>query len=287
MKNLDGMRVVLTWGARTADLDLHVSYPGNHVYFQTKRGTDANLDIDHVDGFGPETITLEREHRGETYVFAVHDFTDRDSPATTALSNSQARVFVYVGQSLVRSFDVPRQAGNLWTVFRVNGEGEIQDINTMRGVNVDASNVLGSIENYNNEQMQIVAANQGYIDTARASEINKDGERAYKSGDLDRAIDLYRDAISLNPNFGQAYSNLGLAFQKAGRPAEGIWANRKAIALASGSTAATVRASSYYNIGRLYEDAGQYTDALTNYRAAKREKANPVYDAAIARVSAR
>ncbi len=34
MKNLDGMRVVLTWGQRPRDLDLHVSYPQNHVYFQ-------------------------------------------------------------------------------------------------------------------------------------------------------------------------------------------------------------------------------------------------------------
>ncbi len=43
-----------------------------------------------------------------------------------------------------------------------------------------------------------------------------------------------------------------------------------------------------YNIGRLYEDAGQFNDALTNYRAAKREKANPVYDdAAIGHMNTR
>jgi hypothetical protein len=48
-----------------------------------------------------------------------------------------------------------------------------------------------------------------------------------------------------------------------------------------------VRASSYYNIGRLYEDASRFSDALTNYRAAKREKANAAYDSAIARVTGR
>ncbi|WP_250519353.1 MULTISPECIES: tetratricopeptide repeat protein [unclassified Caballeronia] len=287
MKNLDGMRVVLTWGQRPRDLDLHVSYPQNHVYFQHQAGDDANLDVDHTDSYGPETITLDHKRSGQTYVFAVHDFSNESNPASSELANSEARVFVYVGQSLVRTFSVPRQAGNLWTVFRVNGEGEMQDINTMRGVTVRASEVLGTIDNYNDEQLRIVPANQDYVDAARASLINKDGERAYHAGNFDDAIWLYREAISFNPEFGQAYSNLGLAFQKAGRAAEAIWANRKAIALANGATAATVRASSYYNIGRIYEDAGQFTDASSNYRAARREKSNPVYDAAITRVSNR
>ncbi|GGA47567.1 tetratricopeptide repeat protein [Dyella nitratireducens] len=286
MKNLDGLRVVLSWGAQPPDLDLHVAFPNNHVYWRSKRGTDANLDIDHVDSYGPETITLERKHQGDTYVFAVHDYTDRDHADTMALANSQAKVFVYVGQSLVRSYYVPHnQAGNLWTVFRITGEGDFQDINTMRGVTVDAGDVLGQIDSYNNEQMQVTAANQADIDPARAKALNQNGEKTYHAGNLDGAISLYRQAIDLDPNYGQAYSNLGLAYQKAGRAAEAIWADRKAIALASGPTAATVRASSYYNIGRLYEDAGQYADALNNYQAAKREKANPVYDNAIQRVS--
>jgi len=134
--------------------------------------------------------------------------------------------------------------------------------------------------------MRVVAANQSNLDPVRAKSLNAEGERAYHAGDLDRAIDLYREAINLNPEYGQAYSNLGLAFQKAGRAAEAIWANRKAIALATGATAARVKASSYYNIGRLYEDAGQFGDASSSYRAAKREKADPAYDAAIARMSA-
>jgi hypothetical protein len=287
MKNLDGMRVVLTWGEQPADLDLHAAFPGNHVFWSHKVGTDANLDIDHTDSFGPETITLDRKHQGQTYVFAVHDFTDRSRPGTSALSGSQAKVFVYIGQSLVRTYYVPQhQAGNLWTVFRITGEGEIQDINTMRGVQVDASAVLGTIDNYDNEQMQVIAANQGDVDPVHAKALNQEGESAYHAGNLDRAIELYREAINFNPEFGQAYSNLGLAYQKTGRPAEAIWANRKAIALASGNSAPTVRASSYYNIGRLYEDAGQFSDALNNYRAAKREKNNPSYDSAIERVSA-
>ena len=64
-------------------------------------------------------------------------------------------------------------------------------------------------------------------------------------------------------------------------------ANRKAIALANGATAATVRAGAYYNIARIYEAAGQFADALRHYQLAKEQKANPVYDTAIERVQNR
>ena len=286
MHNLDGMRVVLTWGATPRDLDSHIAYPGSHVFFGNQHGVDANLDVDDIDGYGPETITLERRHTGETYVYAVHDYSDRRRPTTTALSASQAKVFVYVGESLVRTYYVPRdQQGNLWTVFGITGEGEFQDINSMRGVNVDAEEVLGTLSEAGNERNRVVAANQAPVDVARARSFNQSGEKAYHAGQLDDAIALYDQAIEEDPNYGQAYSNLGLAYQKAGRRAEAIWANRKALALASGSTAATVRASSYYNIGRIYEEAGQLPNALLSYQAAKDEKANPVYDKAIQRVS--
>lgn len=288
MQSLDGLRVVLTWGAEPRDLDSHMIYPDNHVYFRHKRGTDANLDVDDTDGYGPETITLERKRDGDTYVYAVHDYTDRAAPGATALSQSQAKVFVYVGESLVRTYYVPRnQPGNLWTVFRITGAGEFQDINTVRGVSVDAENVLNTLADIGDERNRVVAANQAPVDSVRARTFNQSGEQAYRNGQLDDAIALYGQAIEQDPNFGQAYSNLGLAYQKAGRSAEAIWANRKAIALASGTTAGTVRASSYYNIGRMYESAGQFASALENYRAAKREKDNPVYDKAIQRVSIR
>lgn len=288
MRNLDGLRVVLTWGAIPRDLDSHMVYPGNHVYFRNKRGTNANLDVDDTDGYGPETVTLERKRDGETYVYAVHDYTDRDDPGTMALSQSQAKVFVYVGESLVRTYYVPRnQPGNLWTVFRITGAGEFQDVNTMRGVRVDPEHVLNTLADIGNERNRVVADNQAPIDSVRARAFNQSGEKAYRDGQLDEAIVLYGQAIEQDPNYGQAYSNLGLAYQKAGRSAEAIWANRKAIALASGATAATVRASSYYDIGRMYESAGQFASARENYQAAKREKNNSVYDKAIERVSAR
>lgn len=288
MENLDGLRVVLSWGATPSDLDSHIAYPGNHIFFRAKQGRDADLDVDDTDSYGPETITLQKKHFGETYVYAVHDYSNQGNPSASALSGSQAKVFVYIGQSLVRTYYVPtNQVGNLWTVFRISGNGELQDINSFTGVGTGDEDIAGVLQPLQGDApvMASQAASAGAQGDAKA--LNRQGEAAYHGGQLEQAIDFYRQAIELDGAYGQAYSNLGLAYQKAGRTAEAIWANRKALALASGATAATVRASSYYNIARIYEAAGQFDDALRQYQLAKEQKANPVYDKAIERINSR
>lgn len=284
MNNLDGMRIVLNWGAEPRDLDSHVVYPGNHVYFMNMKGTDALLDVDNTSGFGPETITINRKHDGERYVYAVHNFSNGSNPQSDRLSKMGAKVFVYVGQTLIKTYYAPtNKTGNLWTVFAVTEAGEFQDFNTIKGVTshdrLQTSEFQGVMDKTVAPVVTYSASNQD-----DAKNLNKQGETAYHAGNLDEAIRLYQAAIELNGDYGQAYSNLGLAFQKAGRVAEAMWANRKAIALANGPTAATVRASSHYNNGKIYEAAEQWNDALREYRHASREKSNAVYDKAIQRM---
>ena len=108
MENLDGLRVVLTWGKTPEDLDSHMIFPGNNIYFENQQGADAELDVDDVDSYGPETITLQKKHYGESYVYAVHDYSNQTRPNSSQLSDSEAKVFVYMGQSLVRTYYVPK-----------------------------------------------------------------------------------------------------------------------------------------------------------------------------------
>ncbi len=284
MKNLDGLRIVLNWGATPQDLDSHIAYPNNYIYFKNMKGTDALLDVDDTTSYGPETITIERKHDGERYVYAVYNYSEKYSPNSTSLSASQAKVFVYIGQTLIRTYYVPQnKVGNLWVVFAVTETGEFQDFNTIKGVtsitDLQTDEFQGVANNTAVETVTYSADNQ-----ADAQKLNKQGEQAYHAKNYDESIRLYKAAIELNGNYGQAYSNLGLVFQKAGNVSEALWANRKAIALASGETAATVRASTHYNNGKIYEDAKQWNDALREYHYAKREKTNPVYDKAIKRM---
>ncbi len=278
MTNLDGMRVVLSWGEKPFDLDSHLIFPGGHIYFDSKEGTDANLDVDDTDSYGPETVTISKKHFGESYIYAVQDYSNKGLPNSNYLSASKAKVFVYVGSSLVRSYSVPAgKRGNIWTVFKLNPNGEFEDINSVTSANfndttLDVRDLATVIMPATDSSAPASPAMQNSGDTQLARKYNREGEAVYKTGQLEQAIQLFQQATELDGNYGQAFSNLGLAYQKNGNIAEAIWANRKAISLASGVNAATTRANSYYNIAKIYETSGQNAEALQHYQLAYTEK---------------
>jgi uncharacterized protein YfaP (DUF2135 family) len=285
VQNLDGMRLVLNWGAQPSDLDSHLVHPTTHVYFSKKQGDLANLDVDDTTSYGPETVTLEKKKPGVKYLYAVHNYTEGDKKGSLTLSNnSQAKVFAYVGSSLVRTFTPPKgKAGNVWVVFGIGENGEFYDINKFTDV-AERGKVgefmHGLIQGGGFQSVPEVTVDQMRL----ADTLNKQGEKAYHAGKLDEAVSLYLEAIANNPEHGQAYSNLGLAYQKLNSNAEALWANRKAIALASGKAAATIRASSFYNIARVYEADGKYAEALENFQSALSNKEHPAYKTGIERM---
>ncbi len=121
------LRIVLTWGATPSDLDSHFTGPtaGSatrfHVYWVSKSATGVNLDVDDTSSFGPETITLTQFNSG-TYRYSVHDYSNRSSASSTALSSSGAQVKVFQGSTQLATFNVPTgNTGTLWTVFEMDG----------------------------------------------------------------------------------------------------------------------------------------------------------------------
>ena len=141
-------RVILTWGSSPSDLDSHLTGPilGNtsrfHVYFGAKGSSTyspyANLDVDDVSSYGPETITIYQQFDG-IYRYSIHDYSNAYSSSSTYLSNSSAQVKVYRGSNLVATFNVPpNQGGTLWTVFEMSGDA-ITPINTMSYVSSTSS----------------------------------------------------------------------------------------------------------------------------------------------------
>jgi tetratricopeptide (TPR) repeat protein len=280
MEDLDGMRIVLSWGKSPSDLDSHLSYPNNHICYYHKEGTNANLDVDDTDSFGPETITIEKRAQNQKYIYAVHDFSDRGEIDNETLSNrSNAKVYVYIGNTLIKSYDVPkRKKGTVWVVFMIDESGNIIDINNFEN-STSWEGVRSLLSNYRYSSTPTNSITES--DKQRAFDVNKQGENLYHSGRMEQAVNYYQQALEYNPFDGQIYSNLGLAFSKIGRNAEAIWANREAIKFATDNT---IKASSYYNIAKIYENSGQYSDALYYYGLAKQNKENPVYDKAILRV---
>ncbi|MGI6602429.1 MAG: S8 family serine peptidase [Saccharofermentanales bacterium] len=139
--------VILDWGAKPADLDLHATAPltdGDkrfHIF-----AYDSNLNFgsggDYPDAlmtsqsdssYGTESITIFTPRPGVPYTFYVHDFTNTAKKSDAwDLANSGAEVRVYLNalddQPIV--FNVPNQEGTLWEVCTIL-DGEVSSTHSM------------------------------------------------------------------------------------------------------------------------------------------------------------
>jgi hypothetical protein len=134
-------RIVLTWGQNPSDLDSHLLVPqsdtnpnlGYHVYY-ANRGSNSDypyayLDVDDTTSYGPETITILTRFQ-QKYKYFVHHYA-----GTGSLATSSAVVKVYVGNSLVKTYNVPTSQTSgyrYWYVFDINADGTITDRNVIQ-----------------------------------------------------------------------------------------------------------------------------------------------------------
>ena len=241
-QRLEAFRVVLNWGEAPRDLDLHAVYENSHVYFQQKQGVDAFLDVDDTNGFGPETLTVNKRHAGAKYVFAIHNYTANGKYGTDSLSaSSQAKVFVYVGESLIKSYYVPAQRkGALWVLFAIDEDGAFTDIDNVVDI-AEAKRIPAYLRQLTQRDSFGVPTRSSAGNVASAKELNRQGEEALTAGRAEQAVELFRQATALDPNLGTAYANLGKAYAQLSRTAEATWAERKAKELERLSTTAGLR----------------------------------------------
>ena len=145
----EGFKVVLSWGAEPRDLDSHLITPSiggsiYHIYYASRGSASsapyAWLDLDDVNGYGPETIWFEDFFAG-TYVYSVYLYS-----GSGTLNTSQAHVEVISSSGVVRTFTVPTTgSGRWWNVFSMDGPTRtITPINTLSDSQVSASSSLMS-----------------------------------------------------------------------------------------------------------------------------------------------
>ena len=90
----------------------------------------ANLDVDDVSSYGPETITITEIYSG-TYTYAVKHYS-----GSGKITTSGATVKIYNDSGNIRTYEVDANAscgdtGWYWTVFELDGNsGAITTINT-------------------------------------------------------------------------------------------------------------------------------------------------------------
>lgn len=116
-------RMVLNWGERPADLDLHFEKQGGyHIsYWNMKTVADgsAKLDRDDTSGFGPETITVSKAESNSSYSLYVVDYTNQGKAGSTALGASNGVVRIYHNNQLVNTFTVPQGRGTRWNICNI------------------------------------------------------------------------------------------------------------------------------------------------------------------------
>lgn len=76
--------VRLSWGKNPIDVDSHLFAPdGSHVYFEDQgallQHPFVNLDIDDVDSYGPEIVTINKLMVGD-YQYLVHNYSGTNQP---------------------------------------------------------------------------------------------------------------------------------------------------------------------------------------------------------------
>ncbi len=124
----NSIRLVLTWGASPVDLDSHLLTPAVAGQFYeidyAARGSVAtapfaNLDVDDVTSFGPETITITNTSPG-TYTYFIHQFS-----SSGALAGSGAAARIYTSSGLANTLIVPTTgAGRYWYVCQIDGQSK-------------------------------------------------------------------------------------------------------------------------------------------------------------------
>lgn len=150
------LRVVLSWGETPADLDSHLTGPtasGDrfHVAYFNQSVENANLDLDDVTSYGPETTTIQ-DYEDGSYRYSVHNYTNQSDDGAVGIAESPARVTVYDQSGQIASYAPPEADagdGDTWRVFElsVSGGGVSIDDNdgaTLGYVDADDSGDTGT-----------------------------------------------------------------------------------------------------------------------------------------------
>ncbi|NLJ70135.1 MAG: S8 family serine peptidase, partial [Clostridiaceae bacterium] len=148
--------VVLDWGSKPADLDLHATAPLTEGYkkfhifafdtymsFGKANDPDAMMTSQSESANGTERIEIFKPQPGVSYTFYVHDFSNTAKQIDSwDLANSEAEVKIYIGDSLVSTLKVPNKEGTLWKVCTIK-DGKVTPSETMsyegRPLNIGAS----------------------------------------------------------------------------------------------------------------------------------------------------
>ena len=122
------IRIVLQWGADPEDLDSYLTGSSDsgtsvNINYRNKSSSVANLDVDDINGYGPETTTIYDVNG--VYYFDVQDYNQ-----TGTMASSGAKVTVYLPDNSSQTITINSGLGstNIWHVLKID-HGELTILN--------------------------------------------------------------------------------------------------------------------------------------------------------------
>ena len=125
-------------------------------------------------------------------------------------------------------------------------------------VSENNAEIMKLVEN----QKETLAQEEQRRRLAEAKRLNNAGVAAYHNGQYEKALELFRRAIDINPDFTEGYNNLGLTYTEMQAEEKATEAFKKAIEL-NPDLAAT-----YNNLGYVFYRLGSYSEAIEMYNEA-------------------
>ena len=123
------VKIILDWGEFPSDLDAHVRNERYHVYYSNMSEPGIMLDRDDTSSFGPETITIKELSPDSVFKYYIVNYSDGGDYNSSRLSNSGAKVSVYLNNEYKGTYEVkPNQVGLIWNVFEIVNGNEIKVI---------------------------------------------------------------------------------------------------------------------------------------------------------------
>jgi len=112
---LMALHCTLTWDTYGTDVDLWVTDPNGERCYYAHRQTASglSLDVDDVNGYGPENITTSTVIPGD-YVVQVHYYSDHDSD--NAIGTNSLVVIRQGDLAPVNYYGFLSDSGDLWDV---------------------------------------------------------------------------------------------------------------------------------------------------------------------------
>jgi len=114
------------------------------------------------------------------------------------------------------------------------------------------------------------AENPSPTELEAVEELNKGTDLMFK-GEHKKAIEFFKKAIDLNPEFSEAYYNWGICYERLGKHKEAIEMFKKTIELSPDS------ANAYYALGYAYYQKRKYKQAIDAFENTVRLKPNNAF----------